>query len=189
MNFWIVAVDHTLQLVEEPDDSQEMKEQKNHLTTLLREEIPKRAVRFITEESARTKTTIASTFAKANDPEIRWKNIVMTEAERDAAGIKEALKNRPGRPDEMMERWIEFRVPEDEIRETFFIQQTLDDAIGAQSVLMLLGDMHVESVAKKLAKMGHRVETNHDLVPVKRWADPEPSISPWDSPPATPDSR
>jgi hypothetical protein len=94
----------------------------------------------------------------------------MSDAERDAAGITEALKNRPGHPDyETMERWIESRIPEDEIREDFFIEQTLGSAGDAKSILMLLGDMHVDAVAEKLKKMGHSVSSNHDLFPVKRW--------------------
>ncbi len=175
MNFWIVAVDHALQLIEEPDDSPEIKAQKNSLMTLLREEIPKRQVRFITEESIRTKMTIACALAKAYEPEIPWKNIVMTEAEREAAGIKEALKRRPGRLDEKAQRWIEFRIPEDEVRENFFVEETLNETGDAQSVLILLGDMHVESVGKKLTVMGHLVVTNHTLVPERRWEDCNPS--------------
>jgi hypothetical protein len=68
-----------------------------------------------------------------------------------------------------MTRSIECRVPEDDIRENFFVDQTLRSAIGFQSVLMLLGDMHIDVVAKKLGKMGHNVSTNHDLCPIKRW--------------------
>ena len=85
-------------------------------------------------------------------------------------GITEALKNRPGHPDyETMERWIESRIPEDEIREGFFIDQTLRGAGDAQSILMLVGDMHVDAVSEKLRQMGHSVSTNHDLFPVRRW--------------------
>jgi hypothetical protein len=68
-----------------------------------------------------------------------------------------------------MQKWIESRIPEDEIREDFFIDETLKHAGGAQSILMLLGDMHVDAVAEKLRKMGHRVSTNHDLFPIRTW--------------------
>jgi hypothetical protein len=38
-------------------------------------------------------------------------------------------KPRPGHPDnETMTTWIERRIPEDEIREDFFIHQTLTEA-------------------------------------------------------------
>jgi len=94
----------------------------------------------------------------------------MTDAERDAAGIAEALKHRPGhRDDETMETWIECRIPEDAIREDFFVEQTLKGAGDAQSILILLGDMHVDAVGEKLRIMGHSVSANHDLFPVKRW--------------------
>jgi hypothetical protein len=127
-------------------------------------------VDFIAEESKRGKVTIAFLLANAADPKIPWKNISMTDAERDAAGITEALKHRPGHPDqETMQTWIESRIPEDEIREDFFIDQTLQHAGDAQRILMLLGDMHVDPVSEKLRQMGHRVSTNHDLFPVKRW--------------------
>jgi hypothetical protein len=68
-----------------------------------------------------------------------------------------------------MERWIESRIPEDRIREDFFIDQTLGGAGDAQSILMLLGDMHVDAAGEKLRQMGHGVSTHHDLFPVRRW--------------------
>jgi hypothetical protein len=129
MDFWIVAIDHELQLPKDVGDAPNRRAQKDRLEALLLAEIPKRKVRFIAEESKIGKTTIASALANASAPSIRWKNISMTDAERDAAGITEALKNRPGHPDyETMERWIESRIPEDEIREDFFIHQTLRGA-------------------------------------------------------------
>src|SRR5271167_2816422 len=169
MDFWIVAIDHELQLTRNADDPIKLRAQKDQLEDLLRAEIPERKVRYIAEESQPDKETIASALANASSPTIPWKNIIMTQSERDAAGISEALKHRPSHPDEAMERSIECRIPEDEIREDFFIQQTLEGADDAQSVLMLLGDMHVDPVGERLARMGHRVSTNHDLCPVKRW--------------------
>jgi hypothetical protein len=70
-----------------------------------------------------------------------------------------------------MSYWIEQRIPEDDLREDFFISRTLDEVHDSQSALMLLGDMHVEAVAEKLRRMGHTVITNHELCPVKRWED------------------
>jgi hypothetical protein len=170
MDFWIVAIDHELQLQKGVGDAPNRRAQKDRLEALLLAEIPKRKVQFIAEESKVGKTTIASALAIASHPSIPWRNISMTDAERDAAGITEALKNRPGHPDyETMERWIESRIPEDEIREEFFIDQTLRGVGDAQSILMLLGDMHVDAVGEKLRQMGHRVSTNHDLFPVRRW--------------------
>jgi hypothetical protein len=170
MDFWIVAIDHELQLVHDANDPPKRKNQKDRLTALLSAEIPKRKVGFIAEESKIGKHTIAAMLASASDPVIPWKNISMTDAERDEAEITEALRNRPGHPDyETMETWIESRIPEDEIREDFFVKQTLSSAGIAESILMLLGDMHVDAIAEKLTKIGHHVSTNHDLFPVKRW--------------------
>jgi hypothetical protein len=170
MDFWIVAIDHGLQLLRDANDPTRTRAQKEQLEALLSAELPKRDVKFIAEESKRGKITIASALADVADPKIQWTNISMTDAERDALGITEALKHRPGHPDqETMQTWIESRIPEDEIREDFFIDQTLQHAGGAQSILMLLGDMHVDAVSEKLRQMGHRVSTNHDLFPVKRW--------------------
>jgi hypothetical protein len=96
----------------------------------------------------------------------------MSDEERTAAGIREALAKRPGHPDyETMTVWIESRIPADLVREGFFIEQTLHAANAAESILMLLGDLHVDAVAERLTKMGHCVETNHDLFPVRRWEE------------------
>src|SRR5580658_4917730 len=99
MDCWIVAIDHGLQLAREANDSDKVRAQKDQLEDLLRAEIPKRKVRFIAEESKIGEVTIASSLAKASDPQIPWKNISMTDSERDAAGITKALKSRPGHPD------------------------------------------------------------------------------------------
>lgn len=170
MDFWIVAIDHGLQLVTDANDPVHRRSQKDRLHALLSEEIPNRRVRYIAEESDIGKTTIAFALARSSNPQIPWQNINMTHIERDAVGITEALKNRRGHPDdETMAAWIECRIPEDEIREEFFIEQTLRGAGDAQSILMLLGDMHVDAVGEKLARMGHSVSTNHDLFPTRRW--------------------
>src|SRR5271157_5196293 len=115
MDFWIVAIDHGLQLQRAATDSIKTKAQKDQLEALLKTEIPRRQVRFIGEESKQGEVTIASALANAADPRIPWKNISMTHAERDAAGITEALKHRPGHPDhDTMQMWIESRIPADE---------------------------------------------------------------------------
>jgi hypothetical protein len=165
MDIFIIAIDHYLQLASTPDESANLKAQKHQLVALLNKEVLERGVQFIAEESDPTRATLAQ--GLANAAQIPWKNIIMTNAERDAAGIREALANRGGHPDEeTMTWWIEYRVPEDEVRETFFIEETLYAANGVQSILMLLGDMHVEFVGTRLAQMGHCVSTNHDLVPI-----------------------
>ena len=171
MDFWVVAIDHELQLLQDPNDPKHRAAQKEQLETLLRTGIPERGVRLIAEESKLGRVTIASALADANNPPIPWKNIIMTDAERAAAGILEALRHRPGHPDyDTMQFWIECRIPEDEIRESFFVDETLRAAAAdAESILMLLGDMHVDAVGERLLTAGHNVVTNHDLFPVRRW--------------------
>jgi hypothetical protein len=134
----IVGIDHGLQLKRETSDSPQLTAQKEQLEALLRGEIPKRKVQFISEESDPQKTTIARALAEATNPRIPWINIKMNEEERTAAGIKEALEKRPGHPDyDTVAFRIESRIPEDLVRESFFIDQTLQAAKDAESILML----------------------------------------------------
>ena len=170
MNIWIVAIDHKLQLTRRPDDSPKLREDKDKLEAILKSGIPARGIQFIGEEAKQGEQTIAMDLGRLRDPAIAWNNIDMTNAERDAAGISEALKHRPGHPDhQTMSYWIECRIPEDEVREDYFISQALRHAGQAQSILMLIGDLHVDAVAGKLERMGHYVTTYHELFPVRRW--------------------
>ena len=172
MNVWIVAIDHFLQLSRAESDSDKLRAQKEHLEAILQAGISEWQIDFIAEESIVGGATIALDLANINSPAIPWINIIMTHDERDAVGIREALDNRPGGPDwETMTYWIEQRVPEDDVREDFFVERTLSQAQNARSVLMILGDMHVEAVGEKLRQRGYTVTTNHELCPVKRWED------------------
>ena len=93
----------------------------------------------------------------------------MTPDERKAAGILEALKNRPSRFSSDMSYEIEKRIPEDDAREDFFVNQILDNSGNNDDILILLGDMHVIPVARKLEQHGVAVEIDNRLVPEKRW--------------------
>jgi hypothetical protein len=170
MYFWLVGIDHELQLARADNDSQKRRALKEQLDAMLRAGVPEREIGFIAEESREGMLTLAKELAIC--PKIPWTNIWMTDAEREAAGIAEALKNRPGQPDhETMSYWIERRIPEDHIREEYFIRRVLDEANGSQSILMLLGDLHVDAVCEKLRRRGHTVDVNHELFPVKRWEE------------------
>jgi hypothetical protein len=170
MHFWIVAIDHELQLTRAANDSEKRRAQKEQLEAILKAGLAERHIDFIAEESKLEKATIASELANTANPRIPRTNIMMTDAEREAAGILEALKNRPGHLDwDTMQYWIERRIPEDDVREEYFVRRTLDEALCAKNVLMLLGDSHVDAVSEKLQRVGHGVETNHELFPVKRW--------------------
>lgn len=170
MNFWVVGIDHELQLAQADNDSERRRAQKDHLYAMLRVGIPERQISLIAEESKQDKVTISKEIADASSPGVPWINIWMTDAEREAAGIADALKKRPGHPDEeTMTYWIECRIPEDDVREEFFFRRTLDESNGAKNILMLLGDLHVDAVAEKLRRRGFIVAVNHELFPIKRW--------------------
>ena len=127
MKVWVVGIDHELQLIPDPTDTDKRRAQKDQLKSILASGILLRGVRFIAEKSKLGKTTIAMNLAASNNPIITWINIIMTDAEREAAGI--ANVHRPGHPDyDTMEFWIESRIPEDLIGEDFFITTTLQQA-------------------------------------------------------------
>jgi hypothetical protein len=91
MDFWIVAIDHKLQLAKRVNDLPKTAALKEQLEAILKEEIPKRHVRFIAEESKIGEVTIAAAIGDASDPKIPWVNISMSDTERAAAGIAQAL--------------------------------------------------------------------------------------------------
>ena len=78
MDIFIVAIDHGLQLERQPSDSAQLASQKDQLEVILKREIQKRKIGFISEESDPKKKTIARTLADAAQPVILWKNIMMS---------------------------------------------------------------------------------------------------------------
>jgi hypothetical protein len=169
MNVIFISIDHYLQLVEAETDSESLRTSKTRLREILKEQLAGRRVAAIFEESSPRKDSIAAQIAGQRDPRVPWHNISMTEEERRAAGIYEALLNRPGGPDETMEFTIEERIPADEVREDYFTGRILDADKAEGNVIVLLGDMHVQPVADRLLTKGHTVEIFGELVPVKRW--------------------
>ena len=167
MNILIVAIDHELQKVKRVHEASERAIRKDQLEALLKQEIAERSVEFISEESDPKASTIAHQLADACKPRIPWKNICMSEDERKKAGIYEALKNRPT-TFELREDGetvlIERRIPEDEVYEASLIEQTKKSAGSAQSILILCGDLHVDSLKEKLEREGHHVDSHHSLV-------------------------
>jgi hypothetical protein len=59
MNFWIVGIDHELQLLPDPADMDKLRAQKDQLNSILTVGTPQREIRFIAEESKLGKPTIA----------------------------------------------------------------------------------------------------------------------------------
>jgi hypothetical protein len=172
MTVVIISIDHYLQLLEAATDSEALHASKAALRKLIQTRLAQGQVEIIFEESSPTKPTIALQLASQGDPPIPWQNIVMTEDERRAVGIFEALRNRPGTPvwdDDGMDYWIERRIPEDEVREAFFVEQILGASDKPGEVLVLLGDMHVHPVAERLSAKGVVVAIQSELIQVKRW--------------------
>jgi hypothetical protein len=64
---------------------------------------------------------------------------------------------------------IEHRIPEDDIREDFFVTKSLRGAGESENILILRGDMHVQALKDKLELLGHRVDKDESLILDKRW--------------------
>ena len=172
MTVCIISIDHYLQYVEADTDSEALRTLKVNLRAILATRLGTGAVGAIFEESSPDKPSIAQELAVSNG--ISWHNICMTKEERVEAGIYDALLNRPGSPDwDDMSCWIESRIPEDTVREAYFVRRIEEGASTNQTALVLLGDMHVQKVADVLTAQEHQVEIVKDLVPKKRWIDPE----------------
>jgi hypothetical protein len=175
MRILIVSIDHFVQTAKNGDDSAALAARKNKLESLLKQEIAARNIQFIAEEASSEHRTIAQELASAGNPKISRKNIDMTKEERKQAKIYDALNNRPiyveKRGSELVE--IEVRIPEDDIREEFFVAETIRCAGEAESIMILCGDMHVDAVKEKLERYGHRVEKDESLITDKRWVSSE----------------
>lgn len=169
MNILIISIDHSFQIVEEEIDSAQLRTQKRALRELLQIYLAGHKVAMIFEESSPSQVSIADRLASHNDPAILWHNINMTNDERQAAGILDALENRPVHlvPEGGTRRiLIQDRIPEDVIRENFFVNKILEGTDSDGKILVLLGNMHVIPVAEKLRAMGHSVDLRDELMPI-----------------------
>jgi hypothetical protein len=176
MKFLIVAIDHGWQYVPYGDETPESAALKTKYQTLLTKAVADRGIDLICEESDPCRLSIAQKVAYEHKPRIRWENINMSAQERLEAGIWEALLHRPQHtieepPGSGYLVTIDHRVPEDEIREQFFIAESLEAAecVGSKSILILCGDMHAEFVREVLEARGIHADRNHELIPVKHW--------------------
>ena len=173
MNFFVLAIDHTWQLVAPRGDPSKAFEAKARLETILTQIIENEDVEIICEESDPSLLSIAQKIAFEHSPRLTWKNIMMSSQERLEAGIWQALVNRPIdvslRDDGV--RTVEHRIPEDNIIEEFFIDKSVHaaDAVCANSILVLCGDLHLDSLGEKLITKKYKVTMNRDLVPEKHW--------------------
>jgi hypothetical protein len=174
MDFLIIAIDHTWQLVFR-DPFELAEDNRTEFAALLSKTIEARKVDLICEESDPCQLSIAQKIAYEHRPRLRWKNIHMSAQERLEAGIWEALLQRPyriiegGCPD-IFQR-IDRRIPEDATREQFFAAETIreTEVVGAKNILVLCGDLHADSLGAILEATGSRVEVNHSLIHQKNW--------------------
>jgi pheromone shutdown protein TraB len=174
VNILIVSIDHRFQLVRSalamPFDGL-----RDKLEALLQKKIEEGNVAFIGEEAApnSNRPTIAQKLAAAHDPPILWQNIDMTEAERQSAGIHDALKNRPFHLEWRGAEAVEIlrRIPEDDMREEFMASKAIECAGRAERIVVLCGDMHTRALKQKFEKRGHSADTDESLITDKNWTD------------------
>jgi hypothetical protein len=151
MMIFIISMEHPWQVVESDSDGEELLENKWELDRHLRKEIGARVIEAICEEASRTKESIAHRLSI--EYQLPWHNIDMDEDERRAAGIREALRNRPSSPDDKHDPTIDVRIPAEVIREDHFVEQILQECHDKDNVLVLLGDLHVEATAEKYGRV------------------------------------
>jgi hypothetical protein len=174
MNFLIVAIDHGMQQIPSEHDTPDLIEQKTRAENKLSSAIVASGAHLVCEESDPTRLSIAQKMCYEREPRIPWKNIVMTAQERLEAGIWEALLNRPIEVilcNDGNGFNIEHRIPEDDIRERFFVDEVIQRAVelGATNLLVICGDMHVDALKKHLEDNGYHADVDRELIPVQRW--------------------
>lgn len=81
---------------------------------------------------------------------LRWYNIDMTDAEKQAAGILEEQQRR-------RELCPHCRVPSDDVREDAWVGKLAQSEPGTTTVV-ICGYLHLEPLVRKLKKRGHQVE-------------------------------
>jgi hypothetical protein len=147
--------------------------EKRRLEAYIKGVIAQEQIDLICEEADPAYVTIAQKMAYEFKPRIQWKDISLTSQDSLEAGIWPALHYRPAkfvRDDQGEPYLVEERIPEDDKRETIFVDRILATAtsVGAKRILVLCGDAHVEVLKVKLETSGHQVQTNHSLIPEKR---------------------
>jgi hypothetical protein len=168
MNILIISVEHSSQLVEALSDPRSLG-RATTLRDLVQTQLKKQEVAAIFEEARFGNLSIAEQLASQSGPPVRWQNISMTAEERRAAGILEALENRPHRhvahngPIPIF--LVEERIPVDTNQEEFFVKRILEADGDHGKVIVLLGNMHVTHVAETLRAMGHTVAVNDKIIP------------------------
>jgi hypothetical protein len=161
---------HDTQGVQSADDAAADKALKAGFEALLSRRIAERDVQFIGEEAKFGVRTIAQSLGP------RRENIDMPMAEREARGIAEEQKCRAcvpmylgedastgltedGYQKEVGGGWvlITHRVPSDEIREQYMFDKVMQEADGAESVLVICGISHSRQLAERFRQNASNV--------------------------------
>jgi hypothetical protein len=162
MKILIIGIYHDQQPIKNGAELAPLRAAKDALEEKLKNEIEARNVGFIGEESKHGIETIGKRLADEHNPKILWANIDMLDEEEKEAGIFDALQHRPFETDydesgALCRKYL--RIPEDEIRERFFVEKTKKNAEDAESILVICGHEHVGPLKEKLEGEGDQVET------------------------------
>jgi hypothetical protein len=161
MKVVIVGVFHNEQSDKRDADTPELRSAKDALEELIRSVVESRGIRFIGEEAKGGIDTIAKRIAEQSDAKIPWVNIDMTDEEERRQGIHDGLQARPFDTDfddngRLVRKY--YRIPEDETRESFFVEKTKKEAANAGTVLVICGHCHVEALQQKFTVTGCHAE-------------------------------
>jgi hypothetical protein len=167
MDILILGIDHTIQHIAPSGEREQYvdNDQRKRYELLLKQIRVEHRIQFIAEEThPKCGIAIGKQVADSLRPPIRWANIEMPIEEQKKRGIYDKLQNRKGCPRVgTKEVWFdtEDRVEgADDEREEYWIRRILEEAAGAQNILVICGEQHVGELGKKLKRDGHNVTTD-----------------------------
>lgn len=183
MNVLILGVDHEIQKV----DAWRSEEMKTAYRDLLREIVGHYEVQFIGGEVGPDDETVGAQLTAALNLPFPWRNIDMPETARKAACIFQEQRDRVPEPRlgtvqthlaadgfyfDLGNGSHEYcpRVPSDSVREDYMFARALEGAGEACSMLILVGNLHVEELAARF--VAHGDATTQDAVYRYPWYNP-----------------
>jgi hypothetical protein len=172
MNVAILGIDHEIQNA----NAWRSEGLKAAYRNLLIEMIGQRGVQFIGEEAG-PRVTVGAQLTGAMGLQYPWRNIGMSEQLRKAAGIFVEQRDRVSVPRvgtvqshlaadgfylDLQNGSHSYtpRVPSDSVREDYMLDRALEGAAGADSVLILVGNLHVEELANRFTAHGDTATTD-----------------------------
>jgi len=162
MKVVIIGVRHSQQPDERDADPSELRSAKDALEKSIHNVIESYEIRLICEESRSGVYTIAQRLADRHNPRIRWVPIEMSPEDEQAAGIPNATERNKKRRylDEETMIWREQRIPEDEVRERFFVEKISREAgnENAETILVVCGCGHAQPLKEKFQTLAEQLE-------------------------------